>query len=174
MNGRSSTADAAWAFLLDFYRHSGVSEACLVLQDQAGLDVVEMLMLVYADVVLGKLLPGSEIAALRAETAGWREDVVIPLRAVRRKLKPARRDIAESAKEALRADIKKAELSAERLQVDFIADWLERATSGGPALATTLAGLVREGGQNSHLKTALELILTAAQTARRAGPGATP
>lgn len=172
MNGGSTTADAAWAFLLDFYRRPGVSEACLVLQDQAGLDVVEMLMLVYADVVLGKLLPGSEIAALRAEMAGWREDVVIPLRAVRRKLKASRRDIAESAKEALRADIKKAELLAERLQVDFIAGWLERATSGGPALAASLTGLVRESGQDSSVESALELILTAAQTVRRAGPDA--
>ena len=169
MSDRPSPAQAAWAFMLDFYRRQGVSDACLVLQDEAGVDVVEMLMLVYADIALGKRLSGGEIAALRAGTAGWREDTVLPLRAIRRKLKGARGDIAEGAKEQLRAEIKKAELQAERLQVDFVARWLENTAGGGPALAVTLAGLVPESSQDSAVERALAHIIAAARAARTTG-----
>lgn len=168
MSDRPSPAQAAWAFMLDFYRRQGVSEACLVLQDEAGVDVVEMLMLVYADSALGKRLSGREIEALRAGTAGWREDAVLPLRAIRRKLKSPRQDIAESAKEQLRTEIKKAELQAERLQVDFIARWLDNAAGGGPALEITLSGLVSAHSRNSAVEGALARILAASEAARAA------
>ncbi|WP_181179249.1 TIGR02444 family protein [Mesorhizobium sp. B2-7-1] len=166
MNEQSSPADAAWAFLVDFYGRVGVSEACLVLQDEAGLDVVEMLMLVYADIALGKSLSNGEIAAMRAGMSSWRQDVVLPLRALRRTLKPAREDIADNAKEQLRAQIKKAELTAERLQVDFLARWLENATSGGPALAATLSGLIPEHSHSSTVEKALAQIIALAQAGR--------
>jgi len=169
MSDPPSPAQAAWAFMLDFYRRQGVSDACLVLQDEAGVDVVEMLMLVYADIVLGKLLSGGEIEALRAGTSGWREDAVLPLRAIRRKLKGARGDIAEGAKEQLRTEIKKAELQAERLQVDFVARWLENTAGGGPALTVTLAGLVPESSQDSAVERALAYIIAAARAARTTG-----
>jgi uncharacterized protein (TIGR02444 family) len=163
---RPSPAQAAWAFMLDFYRRQDVPEACLVLQDEAGVDVVEMLMLVHADITLGKRLSGGEIEALRAATAGWREDAVLPLRAIRRKLKAARQDIAESAKEQLRTEIKKAELQAERLQVDFIARWLDNAAGGGPALEAILSGLVSAHSRNSAVEGALAQILAAAKAVR--------
>jgi uncharacterized protein (TIGR02444 family) len=166
LSEQSSPAAAAWAFLLDFYGRAGVSEACLILQDEAGLDVVEMLMLVYADIALGKAFSSSDIAALRAAMSSWRQDVVLPLRALRRTLKPARHDIADNAKERLRAEIKKAELMAERLQVDFIANWLENATGGGPALAATLADLVPECSHNSAVERALAHIIAVAQAGR--------
>ncbi|TPK60104.1 TIGR02444 family protein [Mesorhizobium sp. B2-4-19] len=176
MSDRPSSAQAAWAFMLDFYRRQRVPEACLVLQDEAGVDVVEMLMLVHADITLGKRLSGGEIKALRAGTAGWREDAVLPLRAIRRKLKAARQDTAESAKEQLRTEIKKAELQAERLQVDFIARWLENAAGGGPALEATLSGLVPARSRNGAVESALANILAAAEAARLAStqPPAAP
>jgi len=162
--------------MLDFYRRQGVPEACLVLQEEAGFDVVEMLMLVHADIALGKRLSGREIEALRSGMAGWREDAILPLRAIRRKLKGARLDIAENAKEQLRTEIKKAELQAERLQVDFVARWLENADGGGPALAATLSGLVPEPSRNSAVESALAHILTAAEAVRVAStqPSAVP
>lgn len=166
LNEQPSPADAAWAFLLDFYGRVGVSEACLVLQDEAGLDVVEMLMLIYADIALGKSLSNGEITALRAGMSSWRQDVVLPLRALRRTLKPARKDIGDDAKEQLRAQIKKAELTAERLQVDFAARWLESATGGGPGLAATLAGLVPERGHNSAVEKALAHVIAVTQAGR--------
>nr|WP_281404890.1 TIGR02444 family protein [Mesorhizobium sp. B4-1-3] len=163
MNEHSSPGDAAWAFLLDLYARAGVSEACLVLQDEAGLDVVEMLMLVYSDVALGKSLSSNEFAALRAAMSSWRQDVVLPLRTLRRTLKPAREDIPDNAKEQLRAQIKKAELMAERLQVDFVARWLEHATGGGPAPGATLSGLIPERYHNTAVEKALAHIIAVAQ-----------
>lgn len=160
MSEPPSPADAAWAFLLDVYKRPGVAAACLVLQDEAGVDVVELLMLLYADTVLDKRLPLSEIAALRAELAPWRQDAVLPLRALRRQLKPSHHDIPDSAKERLRADIKRAELLAERLQVDAMAHRLHEAPSGGPALATTLARLIPETRQSPAIEEALAHILS--------------
>ncbi len=109
---------------------------------------------------------GTAIAALRAAMSSWRQDVVLPLRALRRTLKPAREDIADNPKERLRAQIKKAELTAERLQVDFAARWLENATGGGPALAATLSGLIPERNRNSAVEKALAHIIAAAQAGR--------
>ncbi len=164
LSERPFPADAAWAFLLDFYRRNGISEACLLLQDEAGLDVVEMLMLIYADIALGKPLTDKEIATLRAGMSGWRQDAVLPLRSIRRALKPARQDIAESAKEQLRADIKKAELMAERLQVDFAAYWLEEnATGAGPTSNETLTGLVPADSRNGAVERALAHIIAVAE-----------
>lgn len=168
MSERPSPEQAAWAFTLDFYRRHGVPEACLVLQDEAGVDVVEMLMLIHADVILGKRLSAGEIEALRAGTAGWREDAVLPLRAIRRKLKAARQDIAESAKEQLRTEIKKVELQAERLQVDFVARWLENVAGRGAALEAILSGLVPARSRNSAIEGALAHILAAADAVRAA------
>ncbi|TPN45254.1 TIGR02444 family protein [Mesorhizobium sp. B1-1-4] len=168
LNEQSSPADAAWAFLIDFYGREGVSEACLVLQDEAGLDVVEMLMLIYADIALGKSLSSDEIAALRAAMSSWREDVVLPLRALRRTLKPPREDIADNAKEQLRAQIKKAELTAERLQIDFAANWLENATGGGPPPVATLSRLIAERSHNGMVEKALAHIIAVAQTGQDA------
>jgi uncharacterized protein (TIGR02444 family) len=173
LNEQSSPADTAWAFLTDFYGREGVSQACLVLQDEAGLDVVEMLMLIYADLALGKSLSSGEIAALRAAMSSWRQDVVLPLRALRRTLKPPREDITDHAKEQLRTQIKKAELMAERLQVDFAAKWLEHATGGGPALVATLSALIPERGHHSAVEKALAHIIAVAQ-AGRAAPAQPP
>jgi len=173
LNEQSSPADAAWAFLTDFYGREGVSQACLLLQDEAGLDVVEMLMLIYADTALGKSLSGSELSALRAAMSSWRQDVVLPLRALRRTLKTARKDVADNAKEQLRTQIKKAELTAERLQVDFTAKWLEHATGGSPALVATLSGLIPERSHDSAVEKAMAHIMAVAQ-AGQAAPAQPP
>ena len=40
----------SWAFALDIYARAGVADACLTLQNEAGVDVTMMLMVIFAAV----------------------------------------------------------------------------------------------------------------------------
>ncbi len=108
-----SAPSAFWKFSLKFYGRRGVSAACVELQDSAGIDVNCMFLIIYLS-YSGRILAAGAVAEMHALTGAWREQVVVPLRGARRYLKsPAAQD---SATAALRADIKRAELEAERLQ----------------------------------------------------------
>lgn len=87
--------------------------ACLRCQDEAGADVTVLLYLLWraAD---GWLLDGTSIAAADAAVSEWRTEVVQPLRAVRRALKP-------TSEAALRSQVAAAELAAERIALARLA-----------------------------------------------------
>lgn len=104
-----------WRFSLQFYRLSDVSDACVTLQDEYGVDVNLLLFLLWrADE--GRLLSGEEVKSLDDTVRGWRNLTVIPVRTIRRKLKGARTLIEPGQQEAFRTRIKAIELEAERLQ----------------------------------------------------------
>ncbi len=104
-----------WRFSLRFYRQSGVSDACIALQDEYGVDVNLLLFLLWcADE--GRSLSTDEVKKLDDTVRDWRNLTVIPLRDIRRKLKGARTPMDPGQQEALRTKIKAIELEAERLQ----------------------------------------------------------
>lgn len=104
-----------WRFSLSFYRQPGVSDACIALQDEYGVDVNLLLFLLWlADE--GRLLSADEIKALDAKVRDWRNLTIIPIRSTRRKLKGARTVIDPAQQEAFRTRVKALELEAERLQ----------------------------------------------------------
>ena len=109
------TADALWSFSLALYGRPGVPAWCLDLQDAHGADVNVMLALLFAG-MRGVRLDASAVAALDAAVRDWRDDVVVPLRRVRRRLKTEEGDA-----QALRTTIKGAELTAERLEQQVLA-----------------------------------------------------
>ncbi len=98
-----------WDWAVAVYGRPGVQDACLALQDAHGQDVPLLLWAVWAQV---------DDPALAARAAGlardWDALAVNPLRAVRRALKPGFEGIADPAREALRNEVKAAELAAER------------------------------------------------------------
>jgi len=104
-----------WRFSVAFYRQPGVAQACLDLQDRCGVDVNLLLYLLHlaGD---GWSLDGAALGRLDAACAPWRESVVRPLRGVRRALKTDLGALAVSDAQSLRADVKRIELEAERLQ----------------------------------------------------------
>src|SRR5262245_12818426 len=104
-----------WRFSLQFYRQPRVAAACIALQEDAGVDVNLLLLLLW---LAGKQrkLAEPEIAALDRRLADWREATVIPLRSIRRDLKTPPDLVAAPTVEAFRTRIKAAELEAERLQ----------------------------------------------------------
>ncbi len=135
-----------WAFSLRLYGEQGVPEASLVLQDQCGADVDIVLYILWrarGGVCLDEAGLGVALAAVDA----WVQQVVLPLRAVRRALKTRLADVAPADAEALRSRVKAQELEAERLQHQAL-ERLDLPASGvpvdpGPALAAYAARLAK-------------------------------
>lgn len=119
----------AWTFALDFYERPGVAEACLILQDQLDADIVELVIVLYAWSKLGMSLSENQGVELRAKMESWRETTVLPLRHIRRDLKPSRSDVPQVTREILRGHVKQAELLAEQIQIAWAEVWLTRGST---------------------------------------------
>jgi uncharacterized protein (TIGR02444 family) len=104
-----------WRFSLQFYRLPKVADACITLQEEAGVDVNLLLFLLW-HARQRRRLGTAEVAALEAKIAPWRDITVIPLRSVRRALRSPPALVEVSTAEAFRNRIKAVELEAERLQ----------------------------------------------------------
>ena len=94
---------AFWNFSLGFYARSGVAEACLRLQDEAGVDVNVMLYLLFL-AANGKRIDLSAHERIEAAVGEWRDAIVRPLRDVRRRLKSNVGSFATEPTAALRND----------------------------------------------------------------------
>ena len=121
---RSELEAASWAFAVDIYARPGVAEACLKLQNEAGVDVMMFLMAAYAAVRHRILLTPPEIRKLEEACRPWREQIVRPIRAIRSKLKSGPLPAPNSETEQFRSQVKSIELAAERLQNHLLADRL--------------------------------------------------
>jgi uncharacterized protein (TIGR02444 family) len=114
-SANASSDSAFWRFSLRFYALPDVAPACIVLQDEAGVDVNLLLFLLFlAD--LGRAVTKDDVVRLNRDIAPWREHVVEPLRALRRRLKTGVGDFPPASSEGLRNIVKKIELEAERLE----------------------------------------------------------
>ena len=111
----SSQGSPFWRFSLQFYRLPKVADACIALQEEAGVDVNLLLFLLW-HAKQHRRLSAADVAALEAQVAPWRDLTVIPLRGVRRALKSPPALVAAPNAEAFRNRIKAVELEAERLQ----------------------------------------------------------
>jgi uncharacterized protein (TIGR02444 family) len=108
-----------WCFSLRFYRQPGVADACLALQDECSVDV--NLLLFFLWLATSRRQVSSDAAhAVCVKAAPWRDDVVAPLRAVRRRLKDGSGLIGHDAAERFRTTIKALELESERLEQEAL------------------------------------------------------
>ena len=121
-----------WRFSLQFYRRPGVAEACIVLQEESGVDVNLLLFLLW-HATQQRRLSAPDIAALEQKIAAWREQTVIPLRAIRRALKTPPALVEAGTAEAFRTRIKAVELEAERLQQEAMYDLVRAGLLGTEA-----------------------------------------
>jgi len=121
MAGEAETAQGSpfWRFSLAFYRRPGVGEACIQLQDAAGVDVNLLLFLLWLAAAKRRLTAG-EVREIDDRVRGWRELTVLPLREIRRKLKGGAPPLEGGTAEAYRSKIKGVELEAERLQQEAL------------------------------------------------------
>ena len=119
-----------WSFALRVYRQPGVAEACLMLQDHHGVDVNVLLLALFAAVDRGILLDRAALEEVDRLVRPWRDEVVVPLRQVRRRLKSGPMPAPDAQTEALRNAVKAAELQAEQIEEALLACWLESRAAG--------------------------------------------
>lgn len=117
-----------WDWALAAYARPGVPAAALRLQDDHGQNTSLLLWAAYAGTTDLALLARGAAAART-----WDQTALGPLRAARRALKPSQPPVADAAREALREDVKRLELAAERLLMETL-DGLSGARGGGAAL----------------------------------------
>jgi uncharacterized protein (TIGR02444 family) len=120
---------ALWDWTLEAYSQAGVPEACLALQDQYGQNTSLLLWAVWAEAADPALLARGADVARR-----WEALALVPLREVRRALKPAFDGVADSDREGLREDVKAAELRAERVLMEAL-EAMTHGRGGAHALA---------------------------------------
>jgi uncharacterized protein (TIGR02444 family) len=139
----SSQGSPFWRFSLRFYRQPAVADACIAMQEEAGVDVNLLLFLLW-HATLGRMLSATEVEQLESRIGAWRDMTVIPLRSVRRALKSpasAREDgrltplwlVTGPTAEAFRTRIKAVELEAERLQQEAMYELARAAPFGREA-----------------------------------------
>jgi uncharacterized protein (TIGR02444 family) len=116
-----------WRFSLRFYRQAGVSDACIALQDDCGVDVNLLLFLLWL-AASRQQLSAEEVKNLDDKVREWRNLTIVPIRDARRKLKGAATLVDSNKQEAFRTKVKAIELEAERLQQEA----LYEATQSGP------------------------------------------
>jgi uncharacterized protein (TIGR02444 family) len=129
---RSVQGSPFWRFSLQFYRQPGVADACIALQEDAGVDVNLLLFLLW-HATKQRAFAAADVAALEATIGAWREATVVPLRAVRRALKLPPALVAPGTAEAFRTRIKAVELEAERLQQEAMYELAQASPLGRAA-----------------------------------------
>jgi uncharacterized protein (TIGR02444 family) len=145
---RADLEAESWAFALDVYARPGVADACLKLQGEAGVDVMMFLFIAFVVVHLRILLTPAEIRELDEACRRWREQIVWPLRAIRSRLKEGPLPAPSNETERFRSKIKAAELEAERLQNQLLAELVvklpaDRLPQGKPKQPTIDADELR-------------------------------
>ena len=123
-----------WRFSLGFYRQPGVADACIALQDGCGVDVNILLFFLWL-ATARRRVPPAAAQAVCAKVAPWRDEVVVPLRMLRRRLKEGSSMVDRGTAELFRTKIKAVELESERLQQEAmfaLADGL--ATESAPTV----------------------------------------
>jgi uncharacterized protein (TIGR02444 family) len=108
-----------WRFSLRFYRRPGVADACIALQDACGVDVNILLFFLWLATAKQRV-PLAAAQEVCAKVAPWRDDVVVPLRTLRRRLKDGSSLVERGTAELFRTRIKAVELESERLQQEAL------------------------------------------------------
>ncbi len=94
-----------WGWAVAVYAQPGVAEACLDLQDSHGQNVPLLLWAIWR---------GGDVPAAVALARSWEDEVVGPLRGVRRRLK------GRAGADALREKVKAVELDAEQTLISAL------------------------------------------------------
>ena len=104
-----------WSFSLRFYSQPEIAQACLDLQDRFGADV-NILLFGLWQANRGRRLSDSDVRNVIDLVAAWQENVVWPLRTVRRFLKTPAPGWSSQHVGLLCQGVKAEELQAEHLQ----------------------------------------------------------
>jgi uncharacterized protein (TIGR02444 family) len=170
VNHMQAIDSESWDFALKLYAQPGIAASCLQLQAECGVDVMMLLMVTFAAVRRGVVLKPSDIEEMDAVCRSWREQIVLPLRALRTTLKVGPAPAPGEGTEKLRTSIKGAELMAERMQNTTLAHWLAqrprttRAAERAEIIAAlhALVGVVSQSSGDSPIDALLASIVDTA------------
>jgi uncharacterized protein (TIGR02444 family) len=153
-----------WRFSVKFYAEPGVAQACIDLQDQAGVDVNLLFFLLW-NAAQGRALSNTEVAELDRSFGAWRDLTVVPLRELRRALKSPPAAVASDAAEGFRTRIKAVELEAERLQQEAMYRLAQSGRIGQETSSKSEAARNSVAAYQAHLRPfpagPLDTVLTA-------------
>jgi uncharacterized protein (TIGR02444 family) len=160
-----------WHFSLGFYRAPGVADACIRLQDEAGVDVNLLFFLLW-NASLKRMFSAADVKAVDGHVASWRQSTVIPLRNMRRVLKSAPALVEPGLAEVFRTKVKGLELEAERLQQEALYDFAQSGPLGKPAASADEAAQANVAAYESFSghdfpKSAIGLVLDAFRKLQR-------
>ncbi|WP_160349121.1 TIGR02444 family protein [Bordetella sp. 02P26C-1] len=99
------------------YGCEGVSEACLTLQERVQLDVNVLLFAAWMGVRLARSMRPQDIEEAAIQIRQWHREIVLPLRAVRRRLKTGPAPAPNDHTDALRAKVQSVEIAAELVEL---------------------------------------------------------
>jgi len=105
-----------WDFTLEAHGKKGVHEACLHLQREYELDINVLFFCCWVGASGAGALARERMRRIVDETAGWQESVVRPVWRARWKLKNGCGDYPRDLVEALRKDLVRSEVDAERIE----------------------------------------------------------
>jgi uncharacterized protein (TIGR02444 family) len=115
--GKASEDDAFWRFSLAFYERPGVADALIALQDREGFDINLVLFALWLGISGRGTLGGDALAAAERVAATLRNEIVEPLRRLRRKL----RHHPDGDVQRLREGVKALEIAGEKLVQERLA-----------------------------------------------------
>jgi uncharacterized protein (TIGR02444 family) len=161
-DAQTRTETPFWRFSLHFYRQTGVSDACIALQDDCGVDV-NLLLFLFWLASEGRLVTADEVKKLDDQVRTWRELTIVPIRDTRRKLKGAHTLVDAGQQEAFRNKVKAIELDAERLQQEALYGFTRSRPLGKDApqkdAARANVGAYEQATGKKFPKTALDTLI---------------
>jgi uncharacterized protein (TIGR02444 family) len=118
-----------WGFAQRVYGQPGVAQACLALQQRFGADVNLLLFAAWLGAERATPLPAALAQEAQRRVAGWHNEIVRPLRAVRQRMKTGPRPAPSGATEALRDALKAVEIGSERIELAVLESMAPEAPS---------------------------------------------
>ncbi len=122
-----------WDYSLALYGRPAVAPACLALQDEHGADVNVLMWCCWTGASGRGVAEPAELDAVLAAVRWWQDDVVVPLRHVRRRLKGVSTPAPEGVVETVRQRIAKVEIDTEHVQQLMLSAMARPARTDRPA-----------------------------------------
>lgn len=115
-----------WDWALEFYAKPNTAETLLRLQDDRHYSVILILWCLWAERYCAPLTTKS-VQKLLKGTTSWEQEVIKPLRSIRRRMKQLDSSIAKNDAKSFRRAVKDMELEAEKLQLSRLQEMTHEA-----------------------------------------------
>ena len=115
------SARPLWDYAVEIYNRPGMSDLCLMFQDECGLDICVILFISWCS-KQGILIEENLLTQVDQSVSVWNRDVVTPLRGIRRELNLDSKGITQKTVPDFREHLKALELEAEHLELNALAD----------------------------------------------------